>query len=190
MIRSARVSNAERGHSEIPEWLHPRLKYGRHGFVALQVYTSNGTGTVVHIEISGEFRVVGLQFHILAIGKMLRDVSARAEKAFLFTSPEAQSNRPAHFEAGRLQDAKCFHHHGRSGGIVCCACSRVPGVEVRPDHHEFVRLIRPRNFGYDVERVQVLVVELVLDVHFKTDRDFLFDHPPDASVVLYRHDNL
>src|SRR6266446_3454429 len=91
MIRSARVSNAERGHSEISEWLHPGLKYGRHGFVALQVYTSNGTGTVVHIEISGEFRVVGFQFQTRATGKMRVDLRARAEKAFLFTSPGPKS---------------------------------------------------------------------------------------------------
>src|SRR6267142_1391853 len=101
VICSAGVSNAERGHSEIPEWLHPGLKYRRHCFVALQVNTSNRTRTVVHVEISGELRVVGLQLHILALREMLGDVGARAEDALLFAGPETQSDRPAHFESGR-----------------------------------------------------------------------------------------
>src|SRR5882672_2029555 len=124
MIRSARVSNAERRHSETPEGLHPCLKYRRNRFVALQENTSNRACTVVDVEIAGEFRVFGLQLHVLAIGKMLRHVSARAEDALFLTSPEAQSDSPAHLEAGRLQDTQRFQHPGRSGGVIRRACSR------------------------------------------------------------------
>ena len=59
MIRSAGIANGQRRHAEVLEWLHPRLKHGRDGFVALQVDASNCTGAVIDVEVAREFRVVG-----------------------------------------------------------------------------------------------------------------------------------
>ena len=45
--------------------------------------------------------------------------------------------------AQRLQKTHGFHHDRNSGGIVRCAFAKMPGVEVRAKHDEFVALSVP-----------------------------------------------
>src|SRR5437867_12829327 len=115
MIRSTRVANSQRGHAQILERLHPRLKNRRDGFVALEVDAPDGARAIIDIEITGEFCVLRFQFHIRAIGKVLRHVSARSEKALFFARPQAEADRAAHPEMTRLEDTGGIELDGRSG---------------------------------------------------------------------------
>ena len=49
----------------------------------------------------------------------------------------------------------------RAGGIVGGARAAGPGIEMRAEHHHFVRFVRARNFRDDVEGIQILIVKLV-----------------------------
>src|SRR6267143_1061144 len=92
MIGSTRVPNAQGRHSQVFEGLHPGLKDRRHGFVALQIDTSNRSGAVVNVKVACEFRMVRLQLHVRAISKMLCDICARSKKTFFFSGPQPEAN--------------------------------------------------------------------------------------------------
>ncbi len=57
---------------------------------------------------------------------------------------------------------------------------------MRAEHNDLVGFgfIGAGDFADDVEGVEVVVVELVLDVHQHGDGDFLFEHANDAAVVF------
>src|SRR5437667_10557252 len=99
MVRSTRAANAQCRHAETFERLHPRLEDRRGGFVPLQIDTSNSSRTVINVEVTVEFRMFRLQFHIRAIGKVLRHVGARSKKTFFFTGPQSKPDGAPHLEA-------------------------------------------------------------------------------------------
>ena len=89
-----------------------------------------------------------------------------------------------------FQDPHRFQHHRTSGRIVCSACSGVPRIEVRTEHHDFGCFVGAGNFANDVERIQILVVELVLDVQFHRHGHIVFQIAVHESVVLDRNHDL
>src|SRR5438034_8240732 len=66
----------------------------------------------------------------------------------------------------------------------------MPGIEVCAEHDEFVGFVGSRNFAGDVERIQVIIVELVLDIHLDSNRNLLVQHSPDPAIVLHGHNHL
>src|SRR5438046_6728535 len=77
-----------------------------------------------------------------------------------------------------------------AGCIIGGAGSGVPGIEMCAEHDEFGGLIGARNFSDDVERIQIISVELVLDIHFDSKRNLLVQHSPDPAIVLHGHNDL
>ena len=120
---------------------------------------------------------------------MLADICRRTEESFLLAGPEPDANRPARLEVQRLEQADRFEHHTRSRPVVGCAGARVPGIEVRADHHHFVLELRigAGNFADDVERRGVFREEPVLHVEFERHRNLLLDHARDPSIGFLRH---
>src|SRR4051812_19512934 len=57
-------------------------------------------------------------------------------------------------------------------------------------HDNFVGFIRSWNFSDDIERVQIVIMELVFDIHFEPDGDVFLEQPPDAAVMFDGHDDL
>src|SRR5262245_34585267 len=190
MIGASRAANGQCRHTQISKRLHPGLEYRRYGFIALQVHTPDGASAVINVEVCGEFRMFRLQFHIRAIGKVLRYISTRAEEAFFFSRPKPKPDCSPHFESCGFQDAHGFHDDCGACRIVRRARAGVPGIEVRSEHHEFVGFIRSRDLCDDVEGIEILIEEFILDVHLEPDRNILSEHSPDAAVVFDGHDHL
>src|SRR2546427_10303756 len=66
----------------------------------------------------------------------------------------------------------------------------MPGIEMCAEHDEFVGLVVSGNFADDVERIQIIIVELVRDIHFDSNRNLLVQHSPDPAIVLHGHNDL
>src|SRR5262249_25594180 len=66
----------------------------------------------------------------------------------------------------------------------------MPGIEMCAEHDEFVGFVSSRNFADDVEGIQIIIVELVLDIHLDSNRNLLVQHSPDPAIVLHGHDDL
>ena len=190
MIRPAGIANGQGRHAEILEWLHPGLKHRRDGLVTLQVDTSNRAGAIIDIKVTCEFRVIGFQVHVGSIGEMLCDVGARAENALLLAGPQRETHGTPQPKMRCLQNAHGFEHDGRAGCIVRRARSGVPRIEMRAEHDKLVSLVGSGNLANDVERIQIVIVKLVFDIHLDANGNFLFQHSPDAPVVLDSHDDL
>src|SRR5262245_56058360 len=60
----------------------------------------------------------------------------------------------------------------------------MPGVEVRSEHDDFAGLICSWDLTNDVEGVQIVVVELVLNVHLERDRKPLLHVTHQNAVML------
>ena len=116
---------------------------------------------------------------------MRRHVFARADQPLLFTGPQADPHRAAQLDAGRLEDAHRLEHRRRARGVVGRAGRRVPRVEVRAEHHEFVRLVGAGDFADDVEHRRV-VGEGVLDVGLDRHRHVLGQQARHPAVLLCR----
>src|SRR5215831_6201237 len=104
MIGAAGTANGQCRHTEISKRLHPSLEYRRDGFIALQVHTPDGASAVINVEVSGEFRMLRLQFHVRTISKVLRYISTRAEDAFFFSRPKRKPDCSPHLESCRFQN--------------------------------------------------------------------------------------
>ena len=61
---------------------------------------------------------------------------------------------------------------------------------MRSEHDQFVCLVRYWNFCDDIERIQVVVKELVLNVHLEAHLNLFFNHSPDAAILLGGHYDL
>ena len=61
---------------------------------------------------------------------------------------------------------------------------------MRAEHDKFVRLVGSGNLADDIERIQIVIIKLVLDIHFDANGNFLFQRSPDAAVMLNGHDDL
>src|SRR5262252_2418014 len=66
----------------------------------------------------------------------------------------------------------------------------MPGIEMGAKHDELIRFIGAWNLGHNVERVQIVIIKLVFNIDFESNRNFLLQYSPDPSVVLDRHDHL
>src|SRR5579864_7963866 len=60
VVSAAGVAHGERGHAEIFEGTHPGLEDGVNSFVFLQIDAANFSGAVIYVEISRDFRLLGL----------------------------------------------------------------------------------------------------------------------------------
>src|SRR5437867_11063611 len=58
------------------------------------------------------------------------------------------------------------------------------------DHDEFVGFFVSRNFADEVEGIQIIIVELVLDIYFDSNRNLLVQQSPDPAIVLHGHNDL
>ena len=88
---------------------------------------------------------------------MRLDVGARSEEALFLAAPERQANGSIELEVQRLEDAHHLDHHRAAGAVVGRAGARVPGIEVRPDHHDLVLASAARDLADDVAAFDVLV---------------------------------
>ena len=61
---------------------------------------------------------------------------------------------------------------------------------MRANHDYFLGPIRSGNFADDVERIQVFVMEPVIDVQLQSDWNALLDVPKHQSVMFGRKDDL
>ncbi len=118
---------------------------------------------------------------------MLHDVGARPEHSFFLAGPQRETHRAPHLRITRFQYAHRFHHHCGAGGVVGGAGAARPGIEMRAKHHDFIGLVRARNFRDDVERIQVVVVILVRDVDLQLHRNVFLKRAEDAPVVFDVH---
>ena len=143
-------------------------------------------GAVVHVEVGRHPRVLGLERHGVGIAEVLLHVRLRAQQALLLAGPQRQADGAAQPQAGGLEDAHRLHHRRRSGGVVGGAGARVPGVEVRAEHHHFGGLVGAGQLGDDVERVERVADEAVLHVQLEPHRHLALDEPDDPVVLLRR----
>src|ERR1700722_5279967 len=122
----------------------------------------------------------------VGIAEVLLDVGAGAEQALLFTSPEPDADGAAHLYTGGFENADGFKHDGGAGAVVGGACAGLPRIEVAAQHDDFVGLgfIGAGDFADDIERVEIFVVELVLDVDEHAYGDFLCEHAHDGAVIF------
>src|SRR5262245_38627970 len=206
MIGAAGVSAGQSGRSQIAKRLEPGAENRAHGFVALQVDAANLARAVVEVEIGRELIVGRFErdrsllsllpllpllsllsprsARSLARGVMHVDVGARADKPLLFAAPQPDAYRPARLDAQRLNDADDLHRDSRSRAVVRGAGSRMPRIEMSPDHHDLVFEIRAGNFGDHVVAHQILVVKLRIELYFEFDRDAFGLHTHQALVML------
>ena len=70
---------------------------------------------------------------------MVSSERRRADVALLLATPVADENRAPRMRVGRLQNAHRLEHRDRSRSVVGGAAARVPRIEVRRQHHIFVR---------------------------------------------------
>jgi len=61
---------------------------------------------------------------------------------------------------------------------------------MRTEHHNFIGLVRSRDFADNIEGIQILVVKLVLNIHLEPNGNLLFEQAPDAAVVFNSYDSL
>src|SRR2546425_4091506 len=61
---------------------------------------------------------------------------------------------------------------------------------MRSEHDQFISFVGPANLADDVERVEILIMELVLNVHLDADRHILLHHPPNPAIVFDGHHDL
>ena len=61
---------------------------------------------------------------------------------------------------------------------------------MRDKHHDFVRFVGATNLGDDVERVEVVVVEPVVDIHLQSHGQLLLEGAHDPPVLFDREDDL
>src|SRR5262249_58629099 len=104
---------------------------------------------------------------------MLLHVRARTEQALLFAGPQADAHSAAKLDTSGFEDAHRFEHHSGTCAVVSGTCSRVPGIEVRADHHNLISLsfFRAGDLADDVEGIQVVIVKLVLNISLQRDGD-------------------
>src|ERR1019366_7302465 len=186
MIGTTGIAHGERGHAQVFEGTHPGLEDRRHGFVFLQINTTNLAGAVVYIEIGGDFgllefdrdrtRLAAQQgwhsFHVGVVhrrtrAKVLLDVALRAEQAFFFAAPQADANGAAGLDVEGFQDANGFHHDDGARAVVGAG-----------------------DFGDGVVLHGIVVVEGAGDVPFERDVLFLLQQAGDARPVLGSHGEL
>jgi hypothetical protein len=87
-------------------------------------------------------------------------IGLRSIQALLLSTPEADTNCPIHLRIQSPQNAHYLDHHGAPRAIVRCTRPRVPGIEMRSHHHNFIRLLLTGYFAYDVHSIHVLIRNL------------------------------
>ncbi len=194
VVGAAGVADGQGGHAEIVERDHPGVEDGRNHFIALEIDAADFAGAIVDVVVGVELGVLGKNLDRgavagsvgIGVAEVLLHVGARAEETLFFAGPEADADGAAHLEAGGFEDADGFQHDCGASAVVGGACAGLPGIEVAAKHDDFVGLglIGAGNFADDVERIQVVVVELVLDIDEHGDGDFFLDHANDAAVVF------
>src|SRR2546422_1770779 len=110
--------------------------------------------------------------------------------AFLSAGPWGRPNGAPHFGVCRFKNSEGSDHNRRACRIIGSAGSGMPGIEMCAEHDEFVGFVGSGNFADDVERIQIIIVELVLDIHFDSNRNLLVQHSPDPAIVLHGHNDL
>src|SRR2546422_1685527 len=110
--------------------------------------------------------------------------------AFLSAGPWGRPNGAPHFGVCRFKNSEGSDHNRRACRIIGSAGSGMPGIEMCAEHDEFVGFVGSGNFADDVERIQIIIVELVLDIHFDSKRNLLVQHSPDPAIVLHGHNDL
>src|ERR1041385_8526106 len=66
----------------------------------------------------------------------------------------------------------------------------MPRIEMRAQHDHLIRFVGAGNLSNDVERIEVIGVELVVDIHLDSDRNLFLDHSPNPAVVFDGHHDL
>ena len=157
MIRSARVAHGQGRHTEIFERLHPGFENRRDRFILLKVDAANLARPVVHVEVGGNLRLLRLDadrtsltaqqrghpfhegiVHRRTRAEVLLHIVLRSQQALLFPAPQPDANGAPRLDIERLQYTNGFHHHDRSSAIVGRARARVPRIQMRAEHHNFV----------------------------------------------------
>src|SRR5262245_66508364 len=115
---------------------------------------------------------------------MIANISFGSEESLFLAGPERDTNSPPKRQAGSLQDSHGLEHDCGSHGIVGGARAGMPRVEVGADHHNLVGFIAATNLSDDVEGVQIVVVKLVLDIRFESNRNILFQVSYQNAVVF------
>ena len=90
--------------------------------------------------------------HVVEFVAMRARVSGRAEHALFFAGKQHEANRAARDGAGSVNHARRVNHHRGVAAVVERARAQFPGIEMRAEQDEFVRLFAPANFGDDIFR--------------------------------------
>src|SRR5687767_4161560 len=173
-------------HAHVPERLHPAAQQRPRVLVALKVDAAIGAGAVVLVEV-GLKPVVRrlLRGHrVVRIAEVLAHVGARAPEPLLFPAPEGDPDRPSRLRPDRLQDPHRLEHDGDARRVVARVRARVPGIEVRPDHHDLVPEVAAGDLADEVHCLLRARPEPVPYLELHLDRDVALEDPVHPVVVL------
>ena len=118
---------------------------------------------------------------------MLAHVGARAEQPLFLPRPEGDADGASGLGADGLEDAHGFERDGDAGGVVAGVGAGVPRVEVRAQHHDFVREVGARNLAHQVLGLLNHVADAVADLHLDLDREAALEDAVHPVVVLRGH---
>ncbi len=156
VICAAGVADRNGPGAHVFEGFEPGFEDGAHHVVALQVDAADFAGAVVVVEIAGEFGVFSGELHGFGIAEVFLHVSARAEQAFFFTTPQRDADGAVEREVRGFESADGFDHDSAAGGVICCSGATVPGIEVRAEHDDFIFVLAGAgNFADDVEAIGI-----------------------------------
>ena len=187
MVGAANALIRHRGHAKITKRLHPRGQHGPRLLVALQVDAAILTGPIVLIEIGRQFLVRRLypDASIHRIAKVLFDVRARTEESLFLTGPQGDANRASGLRSDGLENPHRFHCHRHARRVVAGVRARVPGIQMRTNHHHFVWQVTAGDLANEIHRLLDLVANLVPHLDLDLHRNVSLENAVHAVVVLW-----
>ena len=87
---------------------HPSFEEGEGGVIPLKVDTAEASGTIVHIEVEGEFVESG-EF-LLILEQVLLKISPGTIKTLFLTTPEGKTDSSLGFDSQIVEDTHGFCH--------------------------------------------------------------------------------
>ncbi len=118
---------------------------------------------------------------------VLLDVGERAVESLLFTGEKHEPDRAAGLLAAAPNGFRGAQHGCRAGAIVCGALGKIPGIKVRADDENLLRMLAPANFTDHVRCFDGSVRKSVLHVHANPRRDSTRQQALQLALVLGGH---
>ena len=102
-------------------------------------------------------------------GLVLFDVGERTEQALLFAIEQNEANGAARALAGTQDGFRSAEDAGGTHAVVGGAFGQIPGIEVRADDQNFLRVFAAANFSHGVGGLHRAIAETILHVQARAN---------------------